>query len=55
MGYHHGLGVAQTQGIELVAVVDPSVERRKAAAADFPGVRTYASASDLAFFTICWA
>src|SRR5262249_11260931 len=32
----------------LVAVVDPSVERRKAAAADFPGVRTYASAADLA-------
>ena len=48
MGYHHGLGVAQTQGIELVAVVDPSVERRKAAAAEFPGVRTYASATDLA-------
>src|SRR5262245_33626823 len=48
MGYHHGLGVSQTQGIELVAVVDPSVERRKAAAADFPGVRTYASATDLA-------
>jgi len=48
MGYHHGLGVAQTQGIELVAVVEPSVERRKAAAADFPGVRTYASASELA-------
>jgi predicted dehydrogenase len=47
MGYHHGLGVTQTDGIELVAVVDPSLERRKAAEADFPGVRTYAAASEL--------
>ena len=43
MGYHHGLGVMRTEGLELVAVVDPSVERRKAAETDFPGVRTYAS------------
>jgi predicted dehydrogenase len=47
MGYHHGLGVTRTEGIELVAVVDPSVERRKAAETDFPGVRAYASVSDL--------
>src|SRR5437667_332218 len=47
MGYHHGLGVMRTEGLELVAVVDPSVERRKAAETDFPGVRTYASVSDL--------
>jgi len=47
MGYHHGLGVSETDGVELVAVVDPIVERRKAAETDFPGVRTYASASEL--------
>ena len=47
MGYHHGLGVTRTEGLELVAVVDPNVERRKAAETDFPGVRTYASVSEL--------
>ncbi|PYM77919.1 MAG: hypothetical protein DME03_02355 [Candidatus Rokuibacteriota bacterium] len=47
MGYHHGLGVTRTDGLELVAVVDPNVERRKAAETDFPGVRAYASVSDL--------
>jgi len=47
MGYHHGLGVTRTDGLELVAVVDPSVERRKAAETDFPGVRTYASVGEL--------
>jgi scyllo-inositol 2-dehydrogenase (NADP+) len=48
MGYHHGLGVTRTEGLELVAVVDPNLERRKAAETDFPGVRTYASVSELA-------
>src|SRR6266850_2016721 len=47
MGYHHGLGVTETEGIELIAVADPNVERRKAAETDFPGVRCYASASEL--------
>src|SRR5262245_12064019 len=47
MGYHHGLGVTGTDGLQLVAVVDPSVDRRKAAEADFPGVRTYASTEEL--------
>src|SRR5215831_18071066 len=47
MGYHHGLGVSATDGLELVAVVDPNVERRKAAETDFPGVRTYAAVSEL--------
>ena len=47
MGYHHGLGVAETEGIELIAVADPNVERRKAAETDFPGVRGYASAGEL--------
>jgi predicted dehydrogenase len=47
MGYHHGLGVTRTQGLELVAVVDPNLERRKAAETDFPGVRAYASVSEI--------
>src|SRR5436305_567152 len=47
MGYRHGLGVTATEGLELVAVVDPNVERRKAAETDFPGVRTYAAVSEL--------
>src|SRR5215471_5082433 len=47
MGYHHGLGVSETDGVELVAVVDPIVERRKAAETDFPGVRAYGSVSEL--------
>jgi predicted dehydrogenase len=47
MGYHHGLGVTRTDGLELVAVVDPDLERRKAAETDFPGVRTHASVGEL--------
>src|SRR5213594_2447212 len=47
MGYHHGLEIGRTEGLELVAVVDPNVERRKAAETDFPGVRTYASVNEL--------
>jgi predicted dehydrogenase len=47
MGYHHGLATGRTAGLELVAVVDPNVERRKAAEADFPGVRTYAELDPL--------
>src|SRR5262245_63438122 len=47
MGYHHGLGISRTEGLELVAVVDPNLERRKAAETDFPGLRTYAAVSEL--------
>src|SRR5262245_10456079 len=47
MGYHHGLGVTETDGLELVAAVDPYLERRKTAETDFPGVRTYAGVSEL--------
>jgi predicted dehydrogenase len=47
MGYYHGLGVTRTEGLELVAVVDPIMDRRKAAETDFPGVRAYASMSEL--------
>ena len=47
MGYSHGLAIAATPGLELAAVVDPSVERRKAAEADFPGLTSYASIDEL--------
>jgi predicted dehydrogenase len=47
MGWYHGLGIAATSGLELVAVVDPSDERRKAAGDDFPGLTAYASVDDL--------
>jgi predicted dehydrogenase len=47
MGYHHGLAVRETAGLELVAIVDPDVDRRKAAEADFPGVRAYATLDDV--------
>jgi predicted dehydrogenase len=47
MGYSHGLAIAATAGLELAAVVDPSIERRKAAEADFPGLTSYASIDEL--------
>ena len=48
MGYHHGLATGATPGLELVAVVDPDLDRRKAAQTDFPGIRAYASVDELA-------
>ena len=48
MGYYHGLAARATEGLEFVATCDTSDERRKAAEADFPGVRTYATAEELA-------
>ncbi len=41
MGFHHGLGATTTEGLELVAVADTSVERLKTAEAELPGVSTY--------------
>jgi scyllo-inositol 2-dehydrogenase (NADP+) len=46
-GLHHGLGVSKTSGLQLVAVVDASVDRRKTAEGDFPGVRAYASVDEV--------
>ncbi|MBK9180196.1 MAG: Gfo/Idh/MocA family oxidoreductase [Acidimicrobiales bacterium] len=48
MGLVHGLAVRDTDGLDLVAVCDASDERRKAAEAELPGVRTTADASELA-------
>ena len=47
MGYAHGLACVETDGLEFVAAVDTSDERRKAAEADFPGVRTYADVTQM--------
>ncbi len=47
MGYYHGLGIRSTSGLDLVAVVDPSDERRKAAGDDFPGLSAYGSVDEL--------
>ena len=47
MGFSHGLAISATPGLELAAVVDPSIDRRKAAEGDFPGLTSYASIDDL--------
>jgi predicted dehydrogenase len=48
MGLHHGLACRAVDGLELVAACDPDPARRKSAEADFPGIRTYATATELA-------
>ena len=47
MGYFHGLAATDTPGLALVATADPSLERRKAAETDFPGIRAYATVDEL--------
>ena len=47
MGYFHGLAASTTPGLALVATADPSLERRKAAESDFPGIRVYATVDEL--------
>ncbi len=48
MGYLHGLAATETHGLALVAAVDPIAARLTVAAADFPGLHTYATAAELA-------
>lgn len=48
MGFVHGAAIAQCDGLDFVAACDRAPERRDAARADFPKVRFYASADDLA-------
>ena len=48
MGYTHGSAVRAVPGLRLVAACDRSPERRASAAADFPALRTYAEAAELA-------
>lgn len=47
MGDAHGLAVGATDGLELVAAVEPDQERRKAAEQAFPGIRTCPDVADL--------
>lgn len=48
MGQVHGLAVQATEGMELIATCDPDPDRRKAAEADFPGMRAYGRVEELA-------
>ena len=48
MGYYHGTAARSTPGLEFVATCDPSADRRKAAEADFTGVRAYEHVDELA-------
>lgn len=41
MGSLHGAAATHTEGLALVAVVDPADDRRKAAEAEFPGVSAH--------------
>lgn len=47
MGYVHGLGATETDGLAFVAAVDPIAERLAVAGRDFPGLSTYESARQL--------
>lgn len=48
MGHYHGTAASEVQGLNLVAVVDRDANRRKAAEAEFPNVRTYPTVEELA-------
>ncbi|MGH9296481.1 MAG: Gfo/Idh/MocA family protein, partial [Acidimicrobiales bacterium] len=48
MGLYHGLAACATPGLQMTACCDSDPARRKAAEEEFPGLRAYASASDLA-------
>jgi predicted dehydrogenase len=48
MGVHHGRAARATDGLELVAACDADPARRKAAAVEFPGLHTVATAAELA-------
>jgi predicted dehydrogenase len=47
MGQRHGLAVAATDGLELVAACDSDPARRKAAESDFPGLVAYPSFEEM--------
>lgn len=48
MGQYHGRAASATEGLELVAACDHDPGRRKAAEADFPGLRAYATLEEMA-------
>ncbi len=47
MGQRHGVACRATTGLDLVAAVDTSDQRRKAAEAEFPGIAVYATVDEL--------
>jgi len=47
MGRAHGSYITQTEGLELTAVCDLDPERTRAAAHDFPDIKTYNAVEDL--------
>ncbi|HEV8065182.1 MAG TPA: Gfo/Idh/MocA family oxidoreductase [Acidimicrobiales bacterium] len=47
MGLYHGLAAQATAGFDLVAACDSDAGRRKAAEAEFPGLRAYDGVHDL--------
>ncbi|MDA8270124.1 MAG: Gfo/Idh/MocA family oxidoreductase [Actinomycetota bacterium] len=48
MGSYHAAAVSAVPGLHLVAVVDNDTQRRSAAAKEFPSVKAYQSADELA-------
>ncbi|MGH9072910.1 MAG: Gfo/Idh/MocA family oxidoreductase [Acidimicrobiales bacterium] len=48
MGQYHGRAARSTPGLDFIATCDADPYRRKAAEADFPGLRAYASVDELA-------
>jgi predicted dehydrogenase len=48
MGYLHGLAATETDGLALVAAVDPAADRLDAARVDFPDLHAHDSARSLA-------
>lgn len=48
MGHYHGRAATVVEGLDLIAVVDRDPDRRKAAEQEFPSVRTYKTAEELA-------
>jgi len=48
VGYAHGVAVAHTPGLRLVAACDRAADRLEAARADFPDLKAYAEAEELA-------
>jgi predicted dehydrogenase len=47
MGLYHGLAAGATAGLEMIAACDFDPARRKAAEEEFPGLRPYASVTEL--------
>ncbi len=47
MGHHHLTSMSKNAGMEVAAICDLDVERRKIAAADWPQARVYGRVGDM--------